>query len=194
MTDDDQIPSFLLKGPREEPVKQGFFKRLFRRKDTNSHTEIWEPSMKRVIVESPYAGEVEKNVAYAKECCLDCVKRGEVPFASHLFFTQFLDDNNSDHRTIGVHMGYDFWEKAEEIVFYTDLGLSPGMERALAKAFMDGKPIKKRSLGKTAPIVPQTEVQRFAPKRSREPAFAQLEADLKDATKDLLKDAKDLNS
>lgn len=48
-----------------------------------------EPSFRRlVVVESPYAGDVERNVAYAKRCVLDCLKRGEAPYASHLFFTQ----------------------------------------------------------------------------------------------------------
>jgi hypothetical protein len=142
--------------------------------------------MKRVIVESPYAGDTARNIEYAKECCLDCIKRGEVPFASHLFFPQFLDDNNPDHRTIGVHMGYDFWEKAEEIVFYTDLGLSPGMEKALAKAFMEGKLVKKRSIDSKAAaskLPPAPEIQKFVPKRARlEPSpFSQLEADIKEA-------------
>jgi hypothetical protein len=44
--------------------------------------------MKLVIIESPYAGDVEPNVAYAKAAVLDCLSRGEAPYASHLFFTQ----------------------------------------------------------------------------------------------------------
>lgn len=44
--------------------------------------------MRRVIVESPYAGEVEANVTYARACVRDCVLRGEAPIASHLLFTQ----------------------------------------------------------------------------------------------------------
>jgi hypothetical protein len=152
--------------------------------------------MKRVIVESPYAGDTADNIEYAKKCCLDCIKRGEVPFASHLFFTQFLDDKNPDHRTIGVHMGYDFLEKAEEIVFYTDLGLSPGMEKALAKAFMEGKPVKKRSIAgahAAQATSPAPEIQKFIPKRARlEPSpFSQLEADIKEAV--TKPDAKDLH-
>jgi hypothetical protein len=147
--------------------------------------------MKRVIVESPYAGDTQRNIEYAKECCLDCIKRGEVPFASHLFFPQFLDDNNPDHRTIGLHMGYDFWEKAEEIVFYVDFGLSPGMEKALAKAFIENKPVKKRSIRPLLASTPPPELQKFAPKKRPEP-FARLEADIKEAV--TKPDAKDLHS
>lgn len=191
-SDEISIPSFLTKPRREsvEPTPGLFAKaigKLFRKSPTLTQPETWEPlSMKRVIVESPYAGDIVRNVEYAKECCLDCVKRGEVPFASHLFFTQFLDDTNSDHRTIGMHMGYDFWDKAEEIIFYVDLGLSPGMERALAKAFMENKPVKKRSIKSV--VAAPAEIQKFAPKRGS--PFSQLEADIKDAVKS---DAKDIN-
>ena len=50
--------------------------------------------MKLVIIESPYAGDIEKNVAYARDCVRDSLMRGEAPYASHLLYTQpnILDD------------------------------------------------------------------------------------------------------
>ena len=47
-----------------------------------------------VALESPYAGDVTENETYARLCMADCLKRGEAPYASHLFFTQegLLDD------------------------------------------------------------------------------------------------------
>ena len=39
---------------------------------------------RRVIVESPYAGDIETNVAYARAALRDCLSRGEAPIASHL--------------------------------------------------------------------------------------------------------------
>lgn len=45
-------------------------------------------SMKLVIVESPYAGDVKTNVAYARAAIRDCLMRGEAPYASHLLYTQ----------------------------------------------------------------------------------------------------------
>lgn len=35
--------------------------------------------MRRVILESPYAGDVEANIAYARRCIADCLRRGEAP-------------------------------------------------------------------------------------------------------------------
>lgn len=42
--------------------------------------------MRRVIVESPYAGDVIRNVEYARAAMRDCLQRGEAPFASHLLY------------------------------------------------------------------------------------------------------------
>lgn len=41
-----------------------------------------------VIIESPFAGEVEENIKYARQCLRDSILRGEVPFVSHLLYTQ----------------------------------------------------------------------------------------------------------
>lgn len=39
--------------------------------------------MKLVVVESPYAGDVERNLRYLRAAMADCLARGEAPFASH---------------------------------------------------------------------------------------------------------------
>ncbi len=44
--------------------------------------------MKLVILESPYAGHVDANVAYARMAMHDSLLRGEAPIASHLLYTQ----------------------------------------------------------------------------------------------------------
>lgn len=51
--------------------------------------------MRRVIVESPYAGDIERNMRYLRACLADCLRRGEAPFASHAIYTQpgVLDDS-----------------------------------------------------------------------------------------------------
>ena len=83
-----------------------------------------------VIVESPYAGDIEANLAYAREACANCLTRGEIPYASHLFFPQFLDDLQPVEREIGMTAGYAFWKYASKVVFYIDRGWSNGMVRA----------------------------------------------------------------
>lgn len=44
--------------------------------------------MRLVIIESPFAGDVEKNTRYARACVRDSLLRGEAPIASHLLYTQ----------------------------------------------------------------------------------------------------------
>jgi hypothetical protein len=118
--------------------------------------------MKRVIIESPFSatsglGSVAANVEYARKCCLDAVMRQENPFASHVFYTQFLDDENPQHRTIGIGLGFDWWAQADLVVFYVDNGMSNGMKDALAKCVMEDIPFEKRSLKSVELIESQME-------------------------------------
>jgi hypothetical protein len=103
-------------------------------------------AMKRVIVESPYAGDVQANEEYLKQCLYDCVRRGECPFASHAFFPFFLHEQDPKERQMGIELGYVFWDQAHAVVFYIDRGISPGMEKALSKALELGIPIERRRL------------------------------------------------
>ena len=105
--------------------------------------------MKLVILESPYAGNVELNERYARACMADCLRRGEAPFASHLLYTQpgILRDDVPEERQLGIKAGlaWGFW--ADATVVYTDLGISPGMGRGINDAMFEGRPIKFRQLG-----------------------------------------------
>jgi len=102
--------------------------------------------MRRVIVESPYAGDVEANVEYARACLWDCLQRGEAPFASHLLYTQVgvLDDQNPVERKRGMEAGWAWREAADAVVIYMDRGVSSGMQQAIDDAVVEGRVIEKR--------------------------------------------------
>lgn len=89
--------------------------------------------MKLVIIESPYAGDVESNIAYAKLCMNDSLNRNEAPLASHLLYTQpgILNDGILDERNLGINAGLAWSRVADYAVFYMDLGCSPGMYNAI---------------------------------------------------------------
>lgn len=95
--------------------------------------------MKIVIIESPYAGRIEFNTAYARECMKDSLKRGEAPFASHLLYTQVLNDGVLVEREQGISCGLEFYRAADLIAFYADLGFSRGMDEAFKRAELDKK-------------------------------------------------------
>lgn len=92
--------------------------------------------MRRVIVESPFAGDVERNTRYLRACLADCLARGEAPFASHAIYTQpgVLDDNDPAQREIGIAAGFAWRDLADATVVYTDLGISNGMRRGIEDA------------------------------------------------------------
>lgn len=85
--------------------------------------------MRLVIVESPYAGDVERNVTYARRALTDCLLRGEAPFASHLLYTQpgVLRDEVVAERKLGIAAGFAWARGADAVAFYLDYGWSPGM-------------------------------------------------------------------
>jgi hypothetical protein len=63
--------------------------------------------MNRVVIESPLSGDFEKNVKYAKLCMYDSlVNHNEAPFASHLLYTQCLDDEVAEQRKLGMEAGF----------------------------------------------------------------------------------------
>lgn len=104
--------------------------------------------MKRVILESPYSGNVEKNVAYAKLCIKDMLMNNEAPIASHLLFTQpgILDDLEPEERKLGIKAGHIWMAVADYVVFYVDLGYSNGMLEGLKSAELFGISVFYRKL------------------------------------------------
>lgn len=91
--------------------------------------------MKRVILESPYAGDVNVNEIYAELCMYDClVNYHEAPYASHLLYTRkyVLNDDISNERELGINAGFAWRGAADLTVFYIDLGVSEGMRRGIA--------------------------------------------------------------
>ena len=102
--------------------------------------------MKRVIIESPYAGDIDNNVSYAKACLKDSLMRGEAPIASHLLHTQVLDDTIKEEREMGIKAGLEWLRVAELMAVYVDLGISKGMKSAINEASIKGIQIEYRNI------------------------------------------------
>ena len=104
--------------------------------------------MRRVVLESPFAGDVEANLDYARRCVRDSVLRGEAPIASHLLFTQpgILDDLVPEERQLGIDAGLAWLIHADAMVLYGDRGMSPGMQEAMRIAQRCGVPTEVRML------------------------------------------------
>lgn len=104
--------------------------------------------MRLVILESPYAGDIEANVAYARRCVRDSLMRGEAPIASHLLYTQpgILRDDIAEERQWGIDAGLAWRAVAQATVVYTDRGISTGMRYGIAAAEAAGLPVEYRQL------------------------------------------------
>lgn len=104
--------------------------------------------MIKVIVESPCAGNTERNLAYARACMRDCLIRGEAPFAPHALYAQtgVLDGLNPTQRSMGISAGLEWTSVADKIAVYTDFGISYGMQYGIEVAEEHGRLIEYRTL------------------------------------------------
>lgn len=104
--------------------------------------------MTLVVIESPYAGDVKTHTEYANRAIRDSINRGEHPFASHILYTQALQDCDPDQRKTGINCGYSWGKHAKKIAVYTDYGISNGMQQAMGYYNKIGIPIEYRKIGK----------------------------------------------
>lgn len=70
---------------------------------------------KLVYIASPYAGDVENNVRFAKAACCYAIEQGATPVAAHLLYPQILSDSIPEERDAGIRMGLRLLEVCDEI-------------------------------------------------------------------------------
>jgi len=119
----------------------------------------------KVIIESPYrallpAGDntfdvvsvlrrqaiLEENMCYARRCLSHSLEEGESPFASHLLYTQVLDDTVAAQRELGLSLASAWYDVADLCAIYTDRGISDGMKRGIEYAKKIGLKTVERSI------------------------------------------------
>lgn len=104
------------------------------------------PSRLPVLLESPWSGAVEVHKAYARAAMFDSLRRGEAPMASHLLYTQVLDDDDSGDRLTGMQAGWAWIGAVRFVAAYADLGISRGMRAGLRRAHAAGVQVFIREL------------------------------------------------
>ncbi len=91
-----------------------------------------------VVIESPYKYNPETGYSvaahreYLDEAIKWCLDHGHSPYASHRMLTRVLDDLNPQQRVQGIRAGLNFHRVVDKVIFFVDLGRSPGMLKALA--------------------------------------------------------------
>lgn len=97
-----------------------------------------------VYIASPYAGDVEANVRFAKAACRYAMGQGCTPVASHLIYPGLLDDTVPAERKAGIRMGLRVLEACDELWLCGER-LSAGMRAELAAAERLGIPVRQVS-------------------------------------------------
>lgn len=104
---------------------------------------------RRIVVESPLAGDVAENLRYLVWCCRALYLAGYEPLASHLGCPWFMDDDVPEERADGIAWSW-FWQ-GDEHVFFGDLGLSRGMGFSMDRCKREGIPASIKLLSEFAP-------------------------------------------
>lgn len=86
-----------------------------------------------VYICSPFAGDIEKNVAAARTYSHFAVEQGYIPIAPHLLFPQFLNDSDPKERELGLFFGNAIMSKCSEIWVFGN-HISSGMEAEIKRA------------------------------------------------------------
>ncbi len=123
--------------------------------------------MKRVVIESPFAGDTYRNLRYLRACMADCLRRGESPYASHGLYTQpgVLDDTVPEDRELGIRAGFAWRSVSDATVVYIDIGVTQGMQFGVDDALAKDRPIEYRRLGEQWDRGPSTVARSVTPLR-----------------------------
>lgn len=106
---------------------------------------------RKIFVCSPYRptsqdekcrkDELEANIRRAKMACRILSTLGFLPLAPHLYFTQFLKDEDAQERATGIRFGMEWLEAADEVWVFGE-SISEGMAAEIKRAYELKKPVR----------------------------------------------------
>lgn len=82
---------------------------------------------KLVYICSPYRGEIERNLQYAKELTRIALENDFVPITPHLYLTQAVNDEVPEEREKGMAAGKELLKRCKYILIGSKYGFSAGM-------------------------------------------------------------------
>lgn len=100
----------------------------------------------KIFICSPYSGDIKNNVEFAKKICRKVIAANQnaphnnIPYAPHLYFTQFMDDGVAEER--GIMYGLDMLSSCDIVLAVCkDGNISSGMRKEISFADSIDKPI-----------------------------------------------------
>jgi hypothetical protein len=100
--------------------------------------------VKLVYICSPYAGDIESNIRFAKDACRYAMEQDCAPVAVHLLYPLLLNDAIPSERETGIRMGLRVLASCEEL-WICGGHISSGMRCEIAEAKRLGIPIRNIS-------------------------------------------------
>lgn len=99
--------------------------------------------MKKVYICSAYAsqGRISENVARAKQYSRMAIERMCVPVTPHIYFTQFLNDNEPIERAIALNIGLELVKECDELWVFGEV--AGGMESEIQLAAYENIPMRR---------------------------------------------------
>jgi hypothetical protein len=104
--------------------------------------------VKRIFIASPFRAPTPDlcalNVSVAKDLFAAVLKAGHAPFAPHLAYTSYLDDNDPSERKQGIAAGLLWLRMSDELWVYarTEAECSAGMKSEIEAAQAFQLPIR----------------------------------------------------
>lgn len=99
--------------------------------------------IKKIFVCSPYRGDVDRNINYVKNICRYIIFHGHAPFAPHLHYTRFLNEDLEYERTAGILCGLEFLKCCDELWYFDKYGVTEGMKIEIEEARSLGIMVRK---------------------------------------------------
>lgn len=99
---------------------------------------------KLVFVSTPFhadtGAEMQRNIRLAQRICKQVLEDGDIPYAPHLLFPQFLDDADARQRAAGICAGIAMLRRCDILVF-SGRSVTDGMVQEMNAASDLGIPI-----------------------------------------------------
>lgn len=101
---------------------------------------ICSPFRPKSITEPERTEELKGNIRLACDACTLAAYRGFIPVAPHLYFPQFLSDDNLKEREMGMSMGIKLLKHCSQLWLITPR-ISEGMSAEIKEAQRRGIPV-----------------------------------------------------
>ena len=89
--------------------------------------------MKKIFICSPFRGNIEENKKAAQFFAKVIIGTGRIAIAPHLYFPQFLDEDDPNERMNGIEMGLELMDVCDE-VYVLGFNITEGMRFELNHA------------------------------------------------------------